>query len=226
VSTRTTRPSPPSADAPEVLKPRWRGVLHQWGFLASVPAGALLIALAEDARSRVALAVYALGLSGLLGTSALYHRVSWRSPAVRRWVRRADHSMIFVLVAGTTTPFAALVMEGTLATVLLIVAWSGALAGVAISMLWPDAPKRVSAAIYIALGWSGAAATPQIVSHAGVGALALIAAGGVLYTVGAVAYARERPNPWPGVFGYHEVFHAYVLAAAVCHYVAVLVYAL
>ena len=203
-----------------------RGLLHQWGFYASIPAGGLLIALADGGRARLALAVYALGLSGLLGTSALYHRVTWRTPGRRRWVRRVDHSMIYVLVAGTLTPFAVLVMEGTLATVLLVVVWSGAAAGIGLALLWPDSPKRLSAAIYMALGWAGAAASPQIVEHAGAGALALIAAGGLLYTAGAVAYALERPNPWPGIFAYHEVFHALVLAAALCHYLAVLLFAL
>jgi len=205
-------------------KPRLRGVLHQWGFVASLPAGVLVLALADDPAARAALAIYALGLSGLLGTSALYHRLTWK-PGARRWMRRLDHSMIFVLVAGTVTPFAALVMKGPLATALLIVVWTGAAAGVALSLLWPDAPKRLMAAVFIALGWAGAAATPQIVDRAGAGALALIAAGGVLYTLGAIAYARGRPDPWPATFGYHEIFHALVLGAALCHYLAVVLYA-
>jgi hemolysin III len=218
----TASPTAAAAVAPPA-KPRLRGVLHQWAFFASIPADALLLALAPDGRARLALAIYALGLSGLLGTSALYHRVTW-NPAARRWLRRADHSMIFLLVAGTVTPFAVLVMHGTLATVLLVVVWSGAIGGVALSMLWPDAPKPLSAAMYIALGWAGATTTPQLLDHAGVGAVVLIAAGGILYTLGAIAYARGRPNPWPAVFGYHEIFHALVVAAAICHYAAVLVY--
>jgi hemolysin III len=206
------------------VKPRLRGVLHQWGFVASLPLGALLIALAPDGRARLAVLVYAMGLSGLLGTSAIYHRRTWQ-PGLRRWIRRIDHSMIFVLVAATVTPFALLVMHGTLATVLLAVVWSGAVAGIGLALLWPDAPKRLTATIYIALGWAGAVATPQLLDRAGVVAVGLIALGGVLYTLGAVAYARGRPNPIPAVFGYHEVFHALVLAAAACHYAAVLVYA-
>jgi hemolysin III len=205
-------------------KPRLRGVLHQWGFVASLPAGLLLLALAPDGRARLALTVYAIGLSGLLGTSALYHRVMWQ-PVARRWLRRLDHSMIFLLVAGTVTPFAVLVMHGALATVLLVVVWAGAIGGITLSLLWPDAPKPLTAAMYIALGWAGAATTPQLLDRAGPGAVALIAIGGILYTLGAIAYARGRPNPWPHVFGYHEVFHALVVAAAMCHYTAVLIYA-
>jgi hemolysin III len=214
----------PATAAATPPKPRLRGVLHQWSFVASVPAALVLLVLAPDGRARLALSIYALGLSGLLGTSALYHRVTWR-PTVRRWLRRLDHSMIFLLVAGTVTPFAVLVMHGTLATVLLVVVWAGALGGIALSLLWPDAPKPLSAAMYIALGWAGATTTPQLLDRAGPGAVALIAAGGILYTLGAIAYARGRPDPWPRVFGYHEVFHALVVAAATCHYAAVLVYA-
>jgi hemolysin III len=179
--------------------------------------------LAPDGGARLVLAIYALGLSGLLGTSALYHRITW-NPTARRWLRRADHSMIFLLVAGTVTPFAVLVMHGTLATVLLVVVWAGAIGGVTLSMLWPDAPKPLSAAMYIALGWAGATTAPQLLDRAGLGAVLLIAAGGILYTLGAIAYARGRPNPWPAVFGYHEIFHALVIAAAMCHYAAVLIY--
>jgi hemolysin III len=206
---------------PAPVKPRLRGVLHQWGFFVSVPAGGLLLALAADGRARIAVGLYVLGLSGLLGTSALYHRVSWSSPDIRRWMRRLDHSMIFLLVAGTVTPFALLVMQGTIATVLLIVVWSGAIGGITLSLLWPDAPKALTASMYIALGWAGAATAPQLIQHAGVGAVVLIAAGGILYTVGAVAYATGRPNPRPAVFGYHEVFHVLVIAAAAVHFVAI-----
>jgi hemolysin III len=212
------------ADGEIAVRPRLRGVLHQWGFVASLPLGALLIALAPDGRARLAVLVYALGLSGLLGTSAVYHRRTWQ-PGLRRWIRRIDHSMIFVLVAATVTPFALLVMHGTLATALLIVVWAGAAAGIGQALIWPDAPKRLTAGIYIALGWAGAVAAPQLLDRAGYVAFGLIAAGGVLYTVGAIAYARGRPNPAPNVFGYHEVFHAFVLAAAACHYAAVLAYA-
>src|SRR3954451_10967729 len=185
-------------------KPRLRGVLHQWGFVASLPMGVVLLALPPDGRARQALAVSALALSGLLGTSALYHRLNWR-PAAGARMRRLDHCMIFVLVAGTVTPFAVLVVHGTLADVLLGVVWAGAVGGVALNLLWPHSPKLVSAAVYVALGWVGAAATPALLDHAGLGVVALIAAGGVLYTLGAAAYAFGRPDPRPLVFGYHEV---------------------
>jgi len=220
----STASHPAAAALAPPTKPRLRGVLHQWAFFVSIPADFLLLALAPDGRARLALAIYALGLSGLLGTSALYHRITW-NPTARRWLRRVDHSMIFLLVAGTLTPFAVLVMHGTLATVLLVVVWAGAIGGVTLSMLWPDAPKPLSAAMYIALGWAGATSAPQLLDRAGLGAVLLIAAGGILYTLGAIAYARGRPNPWPAVFGYHEIFHALVVAAATCHYAAVLVYA-
>jgi hemolysin III len=203
------------------VKPTMRGVLHQWGFVASLPLGLLLVLLAPDARHRWAVAIYWLGLSGLLGVSALYHRRTW-APVAHRRIRRLDHSMIFVLVAGTLTPFAVVVLHGPLATTLLAVVWGGAAAGVVIGLFWPDAPKLASAAIYVGLGWAGAVAAPQILERAGPAALALVAAGGVLYTLGALTYAFGRPDPWPLTFGFHEIFHTLTLAAAACHYAAVL----
>lgn len=221
----TSLPGSAEPEPEPAAKPRLRGVLHTWGFVVAVPAGVLLVALADDGRARLALGVYALGLAGLLGTSALYHRVTWADPARRTWMRRLDHSMIFVLVAGTLTPFAALVLEGGLATTLLVVVWAGAVLGVGVSLLWPGAPKPLTAALYLALGWAGAVTGPGLWEEAGPGAVVLVAAGGVLYSLGAVAYAAGRPNPVPGVFGYHEVFHALVLGAAACHYAAVAAYA-
>jgi hemolysin III len=208
-----------SVDVPEILKPRMRGVLHQYGFFVAVVLGAALVLVADGTRERVAALVYAFGLAGLLGTSALYHRVTW-PPRARMWMRRLDHSMIFVLIASTVTPIGLLALEDPLRTVLLAVVWGGAAAGVALCLLWPMAPKWVSAATYLAVGWSGVLAMPGLAGYAW-SALALIAAGGVLYTVGAVVYALGRPDPAPRVFGYHEVFHALVLAAAALHYAAV-----
>ena len=129
--------------------------------------------------------------------------------------------MIFLLVAGTYTPFGLLVFTGTLGTAILVVVWAGALGGVALSMLWPDAPPWVNAGVYFALGWVGLAGMPQIVDHAGIGALALIVVGGALYTTGGVIYALRRPDPRPAAFGYHEIFHVLVIAAAATHYAAV-----
>jgi hemolysin III len=203
-----------------LVKPRLRGVLHEWGFYVAVIAGAALILLAPAGEARIAVSIYVLGLAGLLGTSALYHRVTWKRPNVRRWMRRLDHSMIFVLIAGTYTPFALLVFSPTLGTTLLVLAWAGAIGGVILSLVWPDAPKWVSAVVYIALGWVAIIGLPEMLEAVPV-ATVLVCAGGVLYTLGAIVYARNRPNPVPGVFGYHELFHALVLAAAVAHFTAI-----
>jgi hemolysin III len=215
-----------SAIKPDNLpRPRLRGVFHQYAFFASLITGAVLILVAPTRKATTAAAIYAASVSGLFGASALYHRISWR-PATRRWMRRLDHSMIFVLIAGTYTPFALLVLHGTLATVVLVVVWGGALAGVFLKLAWVDAPKWLMAVIYVALGWVGAATAPQLVSDAGIGAVALLAAGGLLYTAGAVIYALRRPDPRPKVFGYHEIFHILVIVAAATHYAAIAGYAL
>jgi hemolysin III len=208
------------ADVPEILKPRWRGVLHQYAFFVAVGACTMLIVGAEGGRERVAAAVYTFGLAGLLGTSALYHRVNWSSIRARMWMRRLDHSMIFVLIAATSTPVALVVLDDPLRTVLLSVAWGGTFAGVLLNLLWPTAPKWLSSVVYLAIGWSGVAALPSLAGYAWT-ALALLAAGGVLYTIGAVVYAVGRPDPAPKVFGYHEIFHALVVVAAALHFGAV-----
>jgi hemolysin III len=200
-------------------------VFHQYAFFASLITGLVLVLVAPTLRATTAAAIYAVSVSGLFGASALYHRISWR-PAARRWMRRLDHSMIFVLIAGTYTPFALLVLHGTLSGVVLAVVWGGALAGVMLKLAWVDAPKWLMAAIYVALGWVGAATIPQMLSRAGVGAVTLLAVGGLLYTVGAVVYALRRPNPLPKVFGYHEIFHVLVIAAAAAHYAAIAGYAI
>jgi hemolysin III len=207
------------------VKPRMRGVLHQYAFFVSVVLGALIVALAPSGRARVAVLIYAFAVSGLLGTSALYHRLTWQ-PRARAWMRRLDHSMIFVLIAGTYTPFALLVLHGTLARAILIVVWAGAFGGIVLNMLWTTAPKWLSAAVYIALGWVAVIAMPQMAGELGALGVALLAGGGVLYTAGAVIYAAQRPDPAPAVFGYHEIFHALVVAAALAHFAVVAFYAL
>ena len=225
----TERVTEAKAAAEELIarsKPKLRGVTHEWAFFISLVAGAVLIVVAPSGESRVAMAIYAFSLSGLLGTSALYHRVNWRRPEIRRWMRRLDHSMIFLLIAGTVTPFALLVMSDPLATALLIAVWAGAVAGIAVEVIWVDAPKWVSTIVYVAVGWIGALGFPAIVVAAGVGAGVLIAVGGVLYTAGAVVYATQRPDPNPAVFGYHEIFHVLVLAAIAAHFAAIAIYAL
>jgi hemolysin III len=207
-------------------KPRLRGVSHEWAFFVSLVAGAALVIAAPTPRATAAVAIYAGSLSALLGVSALYHRIDWRRPEIRRWMRRLDHSMIFLLIAGTTTPFAVLVLHGTLAKALLIAVWAGAVAGIVVELVWVEAPKWVTALVYVGVGWIGALGFPGIVGNAGPGAGALIAVGGVFYTAGAVIYARQRPDPNPAVFGYHEIFHLLVIAAAATHFAAVAIYAL
>src|SRR4051812_49755766 len=206
------------------VKPRLRGVVHQWSFFVALVAGAALVALAPAGSATAASAIYAFALAGLLGTSALYHRVTWQ-PRARAWLRRLDHSMIFVLIAGTYTPFALLVLDGTLSDVVLIGVWGGALAGIVFTLVWVQAPKWLSAACYVALGWFSLIAVPEIVSRAGAGALVLLAVGGVAYTAGAVIYARRRPDPRPATFGYHEIFHVLVVVAAAAHFTAVALFA-
>ena len=210
----------------ERQKPRLRGVSHQWAFFASLVAGAALILAAPTTRATIAAGIYAVSLSALLGVSALYHRVNWVRPAVRRWMRRLDHSMIFLLIAGTTTPFCLLVLTGTLAEALLIAVWAGAAAGIVVELIWVEAPKWVSVIVYLSVGWIGAIGYPAIIVTAGIGAGILIALGAALYTAGAVVYARQRPDPRPATFGYHEIFHVLVIAAAIAHFAAIALYAL
>lgn len=211
----------PAATIDLVLKPRLRGVLHQWAFVVSLATGIGLVLEASSARARLAVAVYALSVAALFGTSALYHRVDWRTLGARRWMRRLDHTMIFVLIAGTYTPFSLLVLPGTLGLVILIAVWSATLAGSVFKLVWIDAPGWLGAATYISIGWIAVAATPELVDGLGVPAVAMLALGGLLYSAGGVIYARKRPDPVPSVFGYHELFHALVIAAAALQYLVV-----
>jgi hemolysin III len=179
-----------------------------------------LILAASAGRARLAASIYALAVSALLGTSALYHRVTWR-PKARRWMRRLDHSMIFVLIAGTYTPVALLALHGSLASTILIVLWAGALGGVVFKLVWIDAPKWLLASVYVVLGCVSAAILGELPAAIGWLGVAGLTTGGLLYALGAIIYASGRPNPWPRVFGYHEVFHALVLAAAGLHYAVI-----
>ena len=208
------------------MKPRLRGVSHQWAFFASLLTGVALVLAAPSGRAALAAAVYAVCVAGLFGASALYHRITWASAAARRRMRRLDHSMIFLLIAGTYTPFALLALRGALATAILVVVWSAAAGGILLKLLWIDAPKWLVALIYVALGWVALAAFPELIERIGVTATALVGAGGVLYTIGAVVYALQRPDPAPAVFGYHEVFHALVIVAAALQYAVVAFYVL
>jgi hemolysin III len=208
------------------VKPRLRGVSHEYAFFVSLVLGVALILIAKGTEARLAVGIYAVSLSALFGVSALYHVHDWKRPEARRWMRRLDHTMIFFLIAGTVTPFALLVLEPPLSTTLLIAVWAGALAGTAVELLWVDHPKWVAAIVYIAVGMIGAIGFPAIVAEAGIGAGVLIAGGGALYATGAIIYAAQRPDPRPAVFGYHEIFHVLVIAAAAAHFAAVALFAL
>jgi len=201
-------------------KPRLRGVLHQAAFLVALVVGTLLVVFADGTRASLAAAVFAGSVAAMLGTSALYHRITW-SPRMRPWMRRLDHAGIYLLIAGSYTPVGLLTLTGTLRTVVLAVVWSGAGLAIAFKFLWVGAPKWLSAVVGLALGWIGVAALPQVWAHAGPAAVVLLAAGGLAYTVGAIVYALRRPDPAPRVFGYHELFHALTLVAVACQYVAI-----
>jgi hemolysin III len=215
-----------ASEAIAAVKPRLRGVSHEWAFFVSLVLGAALIVAAKTPKATLAVAIYAVSLSALLGTSALYHRVDWKRPEVRRWMRRLDHSMIFFLIAGTYTPFALLVLNGPLADAILVVVWVGAIAGAIVETIWIDHPKWVAALIYMSLGWVAIIAFPGLWDQMGAAGTLLVAAGGLLYTAGAIVYATQRPNPNPSVFGYHEIFHALVIAAAAAHFAAIAFFAL
>ncbi|MFC0507334.1 PAQR family membrane homeostasis protein TrhA [Micromonospora costi] len=207
----------------DIGKPRMRGWLHTYAFFVAVVCGIVLCAIAATRPGwapLVSCVVYSLTVCGLFGTSALYHRRVW-SERGYQVMRRMDHSMIFVFIAGTYTPFCVLLLNPRPATVMLALVWGGALAGVALKLIWPHAPRWVSAPLYLALGWVAVAMLPQILHEGGVTALVLLLAGGAVYSVGAVFYALRRPNPWPTVFGHHEFFHACTLVAAICHHVAI-----
>lgn len=213
-----------TAIAPEPVvapKPTWRGRLHQVAFVVSIPAGLFLVALGRTLSARLSTAVYAMSLATLLGTSASYHRFPWSSRALRL-MQRLDHSSIFLLIAGTYTPFSVLVLHGAMRLVILALVWSGAAAGIALKLLNVERPRALGGILYIVLGWTALLAMPQFVRGLPAGATALMLVGGVLYTSGAVVLLRRRPDPIPAVFGYHEIWHAMVVTAVACHYVAIL----
>ena len=203
------------------LRPRLRGVFHEWAFFAAVAAGAMLVVLADGALATFSAWVYAAALAAMFGASALYHRVPWRSAAKRVWARRLDHSMIFVFIAGSYTPFALLRFEGTTQWLVLVMVWSGAVLGLLLELVWLDSPRWLTAVAYLAVGWVGVLAIPQMFSAVGIAGAVLLMVGGGLYTVGAVIYATKWPNPFPRTLGFHEVFHLLVVAAAATQFVAV-----
>jgi hemolysin III len=210
-------PSAPSA--PPV--PRLRGLSHQYAFCVAVAAAPVLVVLADGYRERFAVWIYATALAAMFGASALYHRFPWRSAAARLRARQLDHAMIFVFIAGTYTPFALLAFGGLARSVVLLTVWAGAVFGLVVNLVWIDGPRWLSAVAYLTVGWVGVLAFPQLFPALGVAAAVLVIVGGALYTLGALAYATTWPNPVPRWFGFHEVFHLLVVAAAVSQFVAV-----
>ena len=192
-------------------KPRLRGVFHEIGFYAAVGLGVPLVLTAEEGRARLSAIVFASCLAGCFGASALYHRPTW-APTARQWLARLDHAGVYLLIAGTYTPFGLLVMSKGWAVPVLSIVWTGAFLAIMLKLFWVRAPKWLSAAIGLVLGWVGVAAISELLKVETAG-LILVIAGGLLYSAGAIVYARRSPDPAPTVFGYHELFHALTLVA-------------
>ncbi|HEU5486875.1 MAG TPA: hemolysin III family protein [Microlunatus sp.] len=207
-------------DVARIVKPKLRGWLHAGMAPLATAGGIVLVALAPSGPARAAAAVYLAASLLLFGTSAIYHRFSWgsRGDAI---LRRMDHANIYVFIAGTYTPMAVLLLPPRAATTLLTIIWSAALAGLLFRLFWLSAPRWLYTALYIAMGWAALFWLPQFLADGGPAVFTLILAGGLLYTGGAVVYARKRPDPSPTWFGYHEIFHACTILAFVCHYVAI-----
>jgi len=202
-------------------KPKLRGRIHEVAFFVSIPAGIVLVLLAGSAVAGAAAAVYALSLTAVFGASAAYHRGRWSPVALRR-MKRLDHSMIFVLIAGSYTPISVLALHGAWSVVMLSVAWVGAAVGITLKLAKIDGLRVTTGALYIGLGWFALVATPEILRGVPLPAFLLMVAGGLLYTAGAIVFASKRPDPRPAVFGYHEVWHSFMTAAVVCHWVMIL----
>jgi hemolysin III len=229
--------SAPSADddLPQVLAdtvteflgvPRARGWIHLCSAAVFIVTGAALVPVAWVATSPTAgwaTLAYSATIVAMFSVSAVYHRVQWRSRTAEQWMKRADHSLIFVFIAGSYTPFALLAMPASTGRQLLIVVYTGAAAGVALKMLWPSAPRAIGVPLYLLLGWVAIWFAPTLLNGAGVAAVVLLVVGAVLYNVGAILCGLCWPNPWPHTFGYHEFFHAFTAAAAICHFIAICV---
>lgn len=205
-------------------KPKLRGVFHELGFYAAVAVGVIVVVTADPGRAQTAGLIFASSVAFCFGASALYHRPTWR-PRARAWLSRLDHAGVYLLIAGSYAPFALIVLSGDWAIPVLAIVWGGALAAILLKLFWVQAPKRLSAAIGLTLGWVGAVAFPQLLTLSPV-AILLVAASGFFFTAGAVVYARRRPDPHPQVFGYHELFHVLTVAAVACEYVVIAFYVL
>ncbi len=201
-------------------KPRFRGVLHEIAFFVSLITGAALVWAAPTTGSALVLLVYACTISALFGVSALFHRRTWGQVGRRR-MRRADHSTIFLAIAGSYTAVAGIALSGWPRTLVLCIVWIGAVVGITLRQVWLDAPKWVVALPYVVVGWAALAVLPQLARALGPAGFVLLLLGGVAYSVGAVVYALKKPNPVPGAFGYHEVFHACTLIGAALHFVVI-----
>jgi len=211
-----------SQDPP--AKPRWRGWIHAGTFPISIAAGIVLICLAHGPIAKWASAVYMLTSMLLFGVSALYHRFNWGPVAAAR-LRRFDHANIFLLIAGTYTPIALLTLPLDKGVLLLVLVWAGALLGIGFRVFWIGAPRWLYVPLYLLLGWAAVMFIADI-AHANIAAMVLVVVGGVLYTLGSLVYGFKRPNPVPGVFGFHEIFHALTVLAFLCHWTAALLAAL
>lgn len=206
------------------VKPRLRGVIHEFGCYVAVGLAVPLIRAAEPGRARISAIVFSACVIGCFGVSALYHRPTW-TPRIRSRLARLDHAGVYLLIAGSYTPFGLLVLSRDWAIPVLAVVWAGVASAIVLKLCWPAVPKQVSAAIGVGLGWVGIAAMSQLLKLPDAG-IALVLAGGLGYTAGAVVYALRRPDPAPKVFGYHELFHALTVVAAGCEYAAVAFYVL
>jgi hemolysin III len=205
---------------PQAATPRFRGVTHLAAFLAAVPIGVLLVLHARPGVAQVGAAVFAASVTFMLGSGSLFHRRRWTAERMR-WIALLDHASIYVLIAGTYTPFALLVLHPAWRLPILAVVWGAALAATLRRLLRPHAPTWVAAATCVVLGWISLIVIPQILERLGVGPTSLLAAGGIAYTAGALVYVRRKPDPFPTVFGYHEVFHALVIVAVACQYTTI-----
>ncbi len=207
-----------------LAKPKLRGVFHELGFYAAVVVGVVVVVTADPGRARTAGVIFASCVAFCFGASAVYHRPTWR-PRARAWLARLDHAGVYLLIAGSYAPFGLIVLSRGWAIPVLAVIWGGALAAIVMKLFWVQAPKWLSAAIGLTLGWVGVVVFPQLLKLSLV-AILLVVATGFFYTAGAIVYARRRPDPRPQVFGYHELFHVLTLAAVTCEYVAVAFYVL
>jgi len=205
-------------------RPRARGWIHLFSAATAIVAGAALVwmaAMEASPRAFGAILIYAATFIAMFSVSAVYHLVHWRSQSAQKWMKRADHSMIFIFIAGCYTPIALLAMPPRIGMQVLTLVYAGTGAGVTLKMLWPSAPRQVCVPLYLLLGYVAIWFLGTLLDGAGVGVVVLLVAGGVLYNVGAIFYAFGRPNPWPQTFGFHEFFHAFTAAAATCHYIAI-----